>query len=315
MAQIVRNAGIDVSKDRLDVAVWPSADETYATSRDAAGLVDLVAWLRGHAVARVGLEATGGYERSVVAALEAAGIVVVILNPLRVRRFAEAKGRLAKNDRADAAAIAQFTALLAEDREPRDRSNVRLGEYMLVRRQIQGAITDCINQLEHLHDPVLRRLLGRQQASFERQIKRLDQQIAALVAETPAWSSLAARLRTVPGVGPVLAYTFIALLPELGQLDRRAVASLVGVAPFDDDSGKRNGQRSIKGGREAVRCVLYMAALVAKRRNPVIAAFAKRLVGKKPKVIIVACMRKLLVIINAIIREGAIWNHPQTTVK
>ena len=313
MAQIVRNAGIDVSKDRLDVSLWPLLDETHATSRDAWGLADLIAWLRAHAVARVGLEATGGYERSVVAALEAAGIVVVILNPLRVRRFAEAKGRLAKNDRADAAVIAQFTALLAEDREPRDRANDQLGEYMLVRRQIQGAITDCINQLEHLHETVLRRLLCRQQASLERQIVRLDQQIAVLVAATPAWASLAARLRTVPGVGPVLAHTLIALLPELGRLDRRAIASLVGVAPFDDDSGKRNGQRAIEGGRHAVRRVLYMAALVAKRRNPVIAAFASRLAGKKPKVIIVACMRKLLVILNAIVHQGTTWNHPQTT--
>lgn len=307
MAQIVRYAGLDVSKDNLDAALWPKAGVGCRFAR-LGELATLIAWLHEHEVARVGLEASGGYEREVIEALEAAGFVVALLNPLRVRRFAEAKGRLAKNDRVDADTIAQYAAIMVEEvRASRGRVLDRLAEYILVRRRIVDEMTNGINTLEHLRVKELRRLIERHHAALKRSLTRHDRRLAALVAEHPDWSRLATRLRSVPGVGPVLAHTLIALLPELGRLDRREIASLVGVAPFDDDSGKRNGAREIAGGREAVRRVLYMAAIVAKRCNPVLAAFAKRLAGKLPKVIIVACMRKLLVILNAIVRDGAEW--------
>ncbi len=305
MAEIVITAGIDVSKDRLDVALWRAPGATCALRHDE--IEPLIMWLGEHRVVRVGLEASGGYEREVIRRLSTAGFVVVVVNPLRVRRFAQAKGRLAKNDRADAATIAEFTATMAPDRELREAARDRLGEYLLVRRHLQRAITDTVNQLEHLREAELRRLVTAQRGGLTRRLQRLDRRIAALIADHPQWRALAKQLRSVPGVGPVLAQTLIALLPELGRLTRRQIASLVGVAPFDDDSGRRHGGRQIDGGRTTVRCALYMAALVAKRCNPTIAAFARRLAGKKPKVILVACMRKLITILNAMLRKGEPW--------
>jgi len=304
MAQMVKTAGIDVSKPWLDVATWPTREATRV-SRDAAGIAALIAWLTEHEVIRVGLEASGGYDRVVTDALQAAGFEVATLNPLRVRRFAEAKGRLAKNDTADARTIAQFTAVMVEAvPPPRQRDLDALAELLTYRRQLKGWSTDCINQLEHLRDGALRRKIERQQASFARELKQIDQKLADLVAEHDDWSVLVRRLRSVPGVGPVVSATLIAVLPELRALSRRAIASLVGLAPFDHDSGGHHGERHIKGGRKLVREVLYMAALSAKTHNPVIAAFAKRLEGKQPKVILTACMRKLLVILNAMLRDG-----------
>jgi len=308
MAQILLFAGIDVSKEWLDVALWPKRNEPLRVRRDASGLKELVSWLRARDVARIGLEASGGYEREVIDALEAEGFEVALLNPLRVRRFAQAKGRLAKNDRVDALTVAQFTAVMIEAAGPTRRRDLdSLSEHLAFRRQLRHWIDDCTNQLEHLRDAKLRRKTEAQRARLQRELTVHDAALAKLVAGHADWNALARRMRTVPGVGPVLAQTLIALLPELGRLSRRAIASLVGVAPFDDDSGKRSGERHIKGGREAVREVLYMAALSAKRCNPVIADFAGRLAGKKPKVIIVACMRKLLIILNAMLRDATDW--------
>ena len=307
MAEIVITAGIDVSKDRLDLALWP---EPGANGSFTPGEIEpLISWLGAHRVSRIGLEASGGYEREVVRRLSAAGFVIVVANPLRVRRFAQAKGRLAKNDRADAATIAEFTATLAPQRQLREAALDRLGEYLMVRRQLQQAVTDTVNQLEHLREAELRRLVAAQRAGLKRRIQQLDRRIAARVAEQPHWQALAKQLRSVPGVGPVLAHTLIALLPELGRLTRRQVASLVGVAPFDDDSGRRNGARQIAGGRTAVRGALYMAALVASRFNPRLKRFYEslRANGKTGKVALVACMRKLLVILNALLRSGKPW--------
>lgn len=308
MAQMIKTAGIDVSKAWLDVAIWPSREE-IRVSRDAAGLARLIGWLGEHEVTRVGLEASGGYEREALDALQAAGFEVALLNALRVRRFAEAKGRLAKNDRVDARTVAQFTAVMLEQVVPprRRRDLDELVELLTYRRQLKGWCTDCTNQLEHLRDHALRKTVAQRQASFERDLAKIDTKLADLIAERDDWSALARRLRTVPGVGPVVSASLIALLPELGTLSRRAIASLVGLAPFDDDSGNRQGERHIKGGRKAVRHALYMAALSAKRHNPIIAAFAERLDGKKPKVITTACMRKLLVMLNAMVRDGTDW--------
>lgn len=310
MAQMVVTAGIDVSKGWLDIALWPKQAECRVT-RDAAGFDQLVGWLTEHAVTRVGLEASGGYEIEVIDVLQAHGFEVARFNAQRIRSFAQAKGRLAKSDRADARTIAQATAVLLDEAPPQRRRDLDpLVEHLTYRRQLRDWITDCANQLQHLRDKRLRKKIEQRQAALRRELAAFDIALAKLVAEHGDWGSLAQRLRSVPGVGPVLAQTLIALLPELGTLSRRAIASLVGVAPFDDDSGKRRGERHIRGGREAVREVLYMAALAAKRCNPVIAAFAQRLAGKKPKVIIVACMRKLLVTLNAMVRDGADWRLP-----
>ena len=308
MAQMVANAGIDVSKEWLDVALWPKRDGMLRCSRDVAGLKELAAWLREHNVVRVGLEASGGYEREVIDALEGWGVEVALLNPLQVRRFAQAKGRLAKNDRADARTIAQFTAVMIDAPRPSRRRDLdELSEHLTYRRRLRGWIDDCTNQLEHLRDKMLRRKTEARRLKLEAELKTHEKVLAKLVAANEDWNGLAKRLCTVPGVGPVLSQTLIALLPELGSLSRRAIASLAGVAPFDNDSGQRSGDRHIQGGRAAVREALYMAALTARTWNPVIAAFAKRLAGKDFKVMMVACMRKLLVILNAMLRDGTDW--------
>jgi transposase len=307
MAQMVITAGIDVSKAWLDVALWPTKAE-LRVERNAAGYHRLGAWLSEHGVMRVGLEASGGYEVEVIDALQARGFEVARFNAQRVRLFAKAKGRLAKNDRADARTIAQATAVLLDAAPPQRRRDLEpLVEHLTYRRRLRDWIVDCTNQLEHLKDKALRRKLTARRSAWQNELAAHDRTLASLVAQHDEWHDLEQRLRTVPGVGPVLAQTLLALLPELGRLSRRAIASLGGVAPFDDDSGKRAGERHIKGGRAVVREALYMAALAAKRYNPAIAAFANRLAGKKPKVIIVACMRKLLVILNAMLRDGTDW--------
>jgi transposase len=307
MAQRVVTAGIDVSKAWLDVALWPEHD-TLRVENAAAGYQQLAAWLSEHGVERVGLEASGGYEIAVMDALEARDFQVVRFNAQRIRLFAKAKGRLAKNDRVDARGIAQATAVLVDaGPAPRRRSLDPLIELLTYRRRLADWIIDCTNQLEHLTDKALRARVTRRRAMFEREREDIDARLATLIEGHAEWRSVAARLQSVPGVGPVLAQTLIALLPELGTLSRRAIAALVGLAPYDHDSGKHRGQRHIAGGRAAVRQVLFMATLSAKRYNPVLADFAARLAGKKPKVIITACMRKLLVMLNAMLRDGTDW--------
>lgn len=309
MAQFITAAGIDVSKAGLDIALWPDETVTLHLDRGQASCFDtLAAWLTEHAVRRIGLEASGGYEIEVMDALQARGFDVVRFNAQRVRMFAKAAGRLAKNDRADATIIAQASAVLpVKQPKARPRALDPLVELLNYRRRLSDWIVDCTNQLEHLVDKALRRSTERRRASLDREMAELDKKLAATLAASGPTNHLAQCLRSVPGVGPVLSATLVALLPELGTLSRRKIASLVGVAPFDDDSGKRRGERCIEGGRAKVRQVLFMATQIAMRHNPAIAAFAKRLAGKKPKVIITACMRKLLVILNAIARDRTEW--------
>lgn len=311
MADMVRLAGIDVSKQTLDVYVMPSG-ERWTVSYDRRGLSKLRRQLLDLGVAVAAVEASGGYEREVSEVLEDAGLVIHRLNPLRVRRFAQLRGRLAKTDRLDARTVAEFARAYPQDRQlRRDPRRDRLAEHLLVRRHIQDGIVDCINQLEHLQDSRLRRLVVTRQAALERTLAILDRRLAELIAEHDDLVALSDQLRTVPGVGPVLATTLIALLPELGALTRRQVASLVGVAPFDRSSGQQVGAKSIHAGRVLVRNALYMAAMAASRRNPAIKAFAQRLATKPGKVRLVACMRKLLVTLNAMVRDGAQW-QPRT---
>lgn len=310
MAQIVTTGGIDVSKHTLDVTTWPETD-MLNLDRDAADYLEtLVAWLKAHGVNRVGLEASGGYETEIVEALCAQGFEVCLFNAYRIRMFAKAKGRLAKNDRADAAVIAHATATLtvkpAEVRSPRVKTLSALLSY---RRQLGAWRMDCVNLLEHLTEKTLRQRTVRRQAALEKEQLAIEARIATVLDSRPDWREKARRLRTAKGVGPILATTLIVLLPELGTLTRRQIASLAGVAPFDHDSGRHRGERHIQGGRKVVRHALYMAACSAKRWNPAIAGFAQRLAGKKPLVVLTACMRKLLVILNAMLRDGTDWRQ------
>jgi transposase len=310
MAQQVLIAGVDVDKARL-IADCPALGVAVDVSNDDAGHGALAAWCCEHKISVVALEASGGYERGVMAHLHDAGLRVRRLNPLRVRRYAQARGRLAKNDRVDAETIALYAAAFAEEHNatPPDARREALREHLLVRLQTLEAIAAIISQLEHLRERSLRTMQQARLTGLKRSLVSLDRRIAAFVAACPDLNALAARLQSVPGVGPVLAHTLLALLPELGRLTRRQIASLAGVAPFDRDSGTYHGTRHIDAGRAGLRRVLYMAALVAKRRNPILRAFAQRLKGKPIKAVITACMRKLIVILNAMVRDGATWKH------
>lgn len=308
MAQMVAYAGIDVSKSWLDVALFPGRDE-LRVANESSGWSKLITWLEQHHVVRAGLEPSGGFERGVMDALTDASLEVIRLDARSVRLFAKVTRREAKNDRADAHTIAKLTAVEADKAATIRRRDLEpLIEHLQLRAQYKGWITDCDNRLEHSKHAVFRREIEARRKAFRQRLALLDKQIATLVAAHEHWGALARRLRTVPGVGPILASTLIALLPELGTLSRRRVAALVGVAPFDHDSGRYRGERHIRGGRADVRHTLYMAALSAMSCNAEIVAFAERLKGKKGKVIITACMRKLLVMLNAIVRDGTEWH-------
>lgn len=300
--------GIDVSKDRLDVHLHPEG-RRFAVGNDPTGLASLLAALGGP-VAEVALEASGGYEKAAVGRLTAAGLTVRVLDPHRVRLFARSRGRWAKNDAIDAATIALYAATVAGAPEKRpDPAVERLAELVTFRRQLGDALAAAANQARHLEDRELARLSRRRIAQLEAMTLRLDRRIAEHVAAAPGLPERAAILRSVKGVGPVLAATLLAFLPELGRLTRRQAAALAGVAPYDRDSGRKRGYRAIFAGRRAVRNVLYMAALAAARANPDIKAFHDRLraAGKRPKVALVACMRKLLVTLNALLRDQRPW--------
>jgi transposase len=308
MAQIVATAGIDVCKDRLDVAVHPTG-EPFSVSNDATGWRELVRRLSRAEVRAIGIEASGGYERGAIGALLEAGLAVRSVNPWKLRLFARAAGVLAKNDRLDAHVIARFVATLPSREVRRDRAVDHLAELVTARRQLVDDVQQIGNQAEQLRDAALRRLQARRIRQLERDIAMLDRRIARAIAASPLLSARRDLVCSMPGVGPVLAATLLALLPELGSLSNRSVGALVGVVPYDFDSGRMKGLRHIFGGRAAVRRVLFMAAQAAALFNPVLKAFKQRLVGagKKPKVAIVAVMRKLIVTLNAMVRNGTPW--------
>ena len=309
MAQLAPKAGIDCSEARLDVYIHPHG-LAFAVSNDAAGWRALDARLAAEQVEIVGLEASGGCKRGVLHFLLERGYSPRRLDPFRVRQFAKATGTLAKTDRLDAAIIARFVATLATRPAVRRRELERLVELVTARTQLIDQRTLIANQGRRRQDATLCRLDARRLARLAADIETLDRLIAAAVEADPALRARNALLRSMKGVGPVLAHTLLALLPELGALTRRQIAALAGVAPVDDQSGKRQGGRAIQGGRAAVRSPLYMAALVAGTRNPLLKAFRQRLraAGKKPKVAIVAVMRKMLTILNAMVRDGQPWN-------
>ncbi len=303
--------GIDVSKDRLDVHVRPSG-EAFAVARDGEGLERLVADLGVRQVALVVLEATGGFEATVAAALAGAGLPLAVVNPRQIRDFARALGRLAKTDALDAEVIALFAERIRPEPRPVSGPDAQiLAELVARRRQLVEMIGMEKNRARQARGKRVQKSLAATLKLLETQLAALDRDIGDAVRGSPAWRAAEDLLTSVPGVGNVTARTLIAELPELGHLDRRRIAALVGVAPINRDSGQWRGHRAIAGGRVAVRNTLFMATLTAIRWNPAIRAHYARLVaaGRPKKLAVVACIRHLLTILNAILRTNTPWQN------
>ena len=301
--------GIDVSKDRLDIHVRPSG-RAFAVARDGTGLDQLVDDLRHLAPALIVLEATGGFELTVAAALAGAALPLAVVNPRQIRDFARATGRLAKTDALDAQVIALFAERIRPEPRPIASADRQiLAELIARRRQVVEMIGMETNRLHQARNPRVQRMLRATLKTLKAQLAELDRDIDDTIKRSPAWRAADDLLTSVPGVGDVTSHTLIADLPELGQLDRRRIAALVGVAPINRDSGQMRGRRTIAGGRIDVRNVLFMATLTATRWNPVISRHYQALVdrGRPKKVALVACMRRLLGILNAIIRTKTSW--------
>jgi transposase len=304
--------GIDVSKAHLDIAVRPGQLH-WQVENTTTGIDELIAKLRPMAPTLIVLEATGGYETACAAGLAAAGFAVAVINPRQARDFAKSLGRLAKTDKVDASDLARFgEALRPEPRPLPDEASRHLQAVLVRRRQIIEMLVAEKNRLSATQDAAVRIRMQEHITWLEQELEDLDQDLDNQLRNSPMWREKENLLCSVKGVGPVTATTLLAELPELGKLDRRKIAALVGVAPFNRDSGRQRGKRAIWGGRATVRQALYMATLSACRHNPVIRAFYQRLLqaGKLKMVAIVACMRKLLTILNAMIRYGTPW-QPQ----
>lgn len=311
MTQMEAIVGLDVSAAKVDACILPCTVER-TVGNDGEGFDALLALLCEHDVHTAVLEASGGCERALVKALRTAGLAVRVVDPKRVREFARAAGRRAKNDRIDARMIARFAQVFPGPVEEHDPEREALAELVGTREGLSEARIRLANQARY-RDGRAARPVARLLKHIDREIAMLDKAIARYIARRPRFAALARRLSTVPGVGPVLVANLIARLPELGRLDRRALAALVGVAPFDDDTGEHKGQRRIGGGRKALRGALYMAAMgAATQHNPVLKAFYRRLLarGKLAKVALVACMRKLLHILNTMIARQQDWAPP-----
>ena len=301
--------GIDVSKDRLDVAVRPSG-EVFAVERNAAGLEQLAARLGGLSPRVVALEATGGFETIAAAALASAGLPVVIVNPAQIRSFAKAIGQRAKTDPIDAAVIAHFAeATNVEPRPLPDEATRFLADLIARRRQIIEMMVAERQREKRITVLRLKKSIARLIGVLEKELASIDTDIDDAVRGSPAWREKEDLLASVPGIGSTIARTLIAELPELGQLGGKQIAALAGLAPFTRESGQWRGRSFIGGGRPAVRAALYMGALVAKKYNPVLKAFFDRLVARgKPKMVaLMAVARKLLTILNAILRDRRPW--------
>jgi transposase len=304
--------GIDVAKAELVVGTRP-AGERWAVANDERGVRTLVERLTRDAPELIVLEATGGYELLAVGALAAAGLPVVVVNPRQVRDFARATGQLAKTDRIDADVLALFAERVRPEVRPlRAEDAQELDALLARRRQLLDMLQAERNRLGQVfgrgHARV-KKSLKTHIAYLERELRVADSDLGTMIRQSPAWRERDDLLQSVPGVGPVLSRTLLADLPELGRLSRREIAKLVGIAPLSRDSGTLRGRRYIQGGRASVRAVLYMAALVATKRNAVIRAFYQRLLaaGKPKKLALVACMRKLLTILNVMARTQQRW--------
>lgn len=302
--------GIDVSKDRLDVAVVPSGDKRQF-SNDAAGLGKLLGKLVKLAPTLVVMEPTGGFEIPLAGALAAEGLPVAVVNARQIRNYARAVGKLAKTDKLDAMIIAEFAHKVEPEVRPlRDEENQEIKAIVSRRCQLVEMLKAEKNRLaiapKHIKPNIMAHIEW-----LRREMDDLDHNLRELIEASPIWREKDDLLRSIPGIGNVISATLLAELPELGTLNRREIASLAGVAPFNQDSGTIKGKRRIWGGRTSVRHALYMAALVGTRYNPVIKAFYTRLLqkGKAKKVALVACMRKLLTILNSVIRYRKAWHY------
>ena len=301
--------GIDVSKDRLDVHVHPSG-QAFAVARDGEGLADLAERLAGLGAQIVALEATGGFETVAAGALAAAGLPVVVVNPAQVRAFAQALGKRAKTDPIDAAVIARFVeATKPEVRPLPDEQTQLLADLIARRRQIIQMIVAERQRERRATVSRLKRSIQRLAAALERELSEVDQDIDDSVRGSPVWRQNEDLMQSVPGIGPIIARSLLAELPELGTLDRRQIAALAGLAPWTRQSGNWKGKSFIGGGRSTVRTVLFMGALAAARYNPTLKAFRQRLIdaGKPKMVAAIAVARKLLTILNAIVRDQKPW--------
>jgi transposase len=301
--------GIDVSSQRLDVDIVP-VSQPFSQPNTEDGIASLLTWLKALKPQLVLLESTGGYEIPVAYALYEAGLPVVIANPKAVRHFAKALGRLAKTDKLDAQILALYAQRVQPPVQPlRDQQQLELANLMTRRRQLQGMIVMEENR-RRTCTPRVRSNIDLSLAHLRRLQKDLDRDIHDAIRRTPLWHEKAEILQSFTGIGPKVSASLIADMPELGTLPRTKASALAGLAPMNQDSGKHRGKRMIKGGRPAVRQALYMAALVASRHNPVIKEFYQRLrlAGKPAKVALTACMRKLLVILNAMLKNRTYWN-------
>ena len=306
-------AGVDVSKDELDLARGDRAG-VQAYPNDPAGVAALVAALAGAgpALRVVVVESTGGLERPLLEALLEAGLPVALVHPGRVRHFARALGVKHKNDPVDARVLMDFGRLASPRLAERRKANGReLDDLVACRRQLSSTRTQQLNRRSSTRSRAALKSLDAVISALDKQLEALDRRIRELIDADDDFRHLDRQLRGVPGVGPVLSATIVAELRELGDTDRREAAALVGVAPYEDRSGPRDGRRHIAGGRAGVRRTLYMATLAAIRSNPVIRPFARRLraAGKLKKVVITACMRKLVTLINAMLRDGLTWDQ------
>jgi transposase len=305
--------GLDVSKSEIAVATFP-VGASWASVTSPEGIDQLILRLVELRPDIVVVEATGGYERAVVAAAVAAGLPIAIVNPRQVRAFAKAVGQLAKTDAIDAALLALFGARVRPAVRPLpDEETQALAALVARRRQLQDMLVSERQRLEKATTASVQRDLRQHIRWLERRVDDVDEDIDGTIKRSPVWRVKDDLLQSVPGVGPTVSRTLLAELPELGQLDRRAIAALVGVAPFNRDSGRTRGHRFIRGGRASLRASLYMGALVAARHNPVLRAYYQRLkeAGKPGKVALVAVMRKLLTILNAMMKHQAKW-QPQS---
>jgi transposase len=304
-----RFVGIDVSKDHLDLACRPE-DTRWRVANDNAGIAQCLVQLRQLKPTLIVLEATGGWQGALVAALAVSKLPFTVMNPRQIRDFAKATGQLAKTDALDAGVIAHFAEAVRPTPRPLpDATTQHIDALLQRRRQLLEMLVAERHRVALAH-PAVRASLARHIDDLQQIITETDEEVATIIRTSAAWREQDDLLQSAPGIGPVLSATLQAALPELGVLNQREIAKLVGIAPLNDDSGKRSGARHIRGGRAEVRTVLYMATLTATRCNPVIKAFYQRLLarGKAQKVALTAAMRKLLIILNAMVKTRTPWN-------
>ena len=304
------NIGIDVGKAQLDVHIYERAVD-FSVLNDAAGIRQLVGRLGRYRMERIVIEATGRLEQALVEALMARELPIVVVNPIQVRRYAGAIGQLAKTDTLDARLIAEYAAIVQPDvRPPVSRELRKIKDLIARRRQLMDMIVQEKNRRQ-IMPKALKAVIKRHLAHLKRQVDKLDGLLDAAVEQEAAWAAKRTIVQSAPGVGPVVANTLLADLPELGALNAKKIAALTGVAPYNRDSGSMRGKRRIRGGRASVRTALYLGVMSAIRHNPLLRSFYQRLVaaGKHKKVALTACIRKLVTILNAMVRDGTSWNE------